>query len=285
MDRTESATNDTQTPERHAGQNPRIPEGQPLADSQASRPESLEQPLAERGEEHTTDNTPGMQEAANHEQEPLEQQGEQGTERGRKAAEDSREQDANETNETNPQANDSSSSGPNESEESGRELAPHDEHPVETRPGRFSGRMSISVDDDGRPLPERHPGAESETPGRGELRDPADDRTSRDYQEPNPEKRSRSREFLRGFVTKADNIQDAADKFTEPAQKKLERVHPTGQLSGERVNNDHIKAPDQSISIATTALGAVSTVIVLTQLGRQGFKLIQRIRDGENARN
>ncbi|WP_141584436.1 hypothetical protein [Actinomadura sp. WMMA1423] len=169
-----------------------------------------------------------------------------------------------------------------ESEESGTELAPHEEESTDIEPSRFAGSVKITLDRDGRPLPPERPGTDTETPGRGELRRPEDDRASRDYQEQDPDNPSRLRGELKRFFDKSGDTKNFVDKFSEPAQKTLERAKPTGQLCAARPNTDHIKASDQSVKYGDTVLGAVGTVIVFAEIVRLGANLARRTRRSEH---
>ncbi|GAA4390803.1 hypothetical protein GCM10023088_67170 [Actinomadura verrucosospora] len=187
------------------------------------------------------------------------------------------------TDEINPPDREAEQSG--EREESGTELAPHEEESTDLEPSRFAGRVTITLDREGRPVPPDHPDAESETPGRGELRRPEDDRASRDYQEENPDNRSRKRDLTRTMFTKADDVKDSADKLVEPGQKHLERVKPTGQICAARTNPDHIKSVDAKIQGGDITIGIVGTVVLAIEVGRQSVKVARRISRRENARN
>lgn len=184
------------------------------------------------------------------------------------------------TDESNPPDREAEQSG--EREESGTELAPHEEESTDLEPNRFAGRVTITLDREGRPVPPDHPDAESETPGRGELRRPEDDRASRDYQERDPDNPTPGKDVLRNFLLKADDAKDSAEKFTEPALKNLERIKPAGQ-STARPNTDHIKAPDNNIKSGDVLLGAVGGAIVLGEAIRLGIDLVRRVRRREHA--
>ncbi|MEV0662980.1 hypothetical protein ACIBI3_25250 [Actinomadura luteofluorescens] len=185
------------------------------------------------------------------------------------------------TDETDPP--DREAEKPAERGESGTELTPHEDESTDIEPSRFAGRVTITLDRDGRPIPPDRPDADTETPGRGELRRPEDDRASRDYQERKPDKLSRLRGELKKFVDRSDNTKDSVEKFSAPAQNKLERVKPTGQSCGARLNTDHIKAPDEKIKAGDTVLGAVGTVIVLTEIIRFGINIARNSRRREHA--
>ncbi|MBB6395963.1 hypothetical protein BKA00_002877 [Actinomadura coerulea] len=209
---------------------------------------------------------------------PPEAPGEQSDGHGRNAEDP---QSIEPTDETDPPDNEAELSG--ERDGSGTELAPHQEESTDVEPSRFSGRVTITLDRDGRPLPPEHPDADTETPGRGELRRPEDDRASRDYQERKPDKLSRLRGELKKFVDRSDDTKEFVDKFSAPAQKTLERVKPTGQSCGARLNTDHIKAPDEKIKAGDTVLGAVGTVIILTEIVRFGINIARNSRRREHA--
>ncbi|WP_329088712.1 hypothetical protein OG979_33015 [Actinomadura citrea] len=172
---------------------------------------------------------------------------------------------------------------PGEREESGTELEPHQEESTDLEPSRFAGQVTITLDRDGRPIPPDRPDADTEIPGHGELRRPEDDRASRDYQERKPDRISRLRGELKKFIDRSDDTREFVDKFSAPAQKTLERVKPTGQSCGARLNTDHIKAPDEKIKAGDTVLGAVGTVIVMTEIIRFGINIARNSRRREHA--
>ncbi|MEU9871268.1 hypothetical protein AB0C87_25890 [Actinomadura sp. NPDC048021] len=185
------------------------------------------------------------------------------------------------TDESNPPDREAEQAG--EREESGTELTPHEEESTGIETSRFAGQVTITLDRDGRPIPPDRPDADTETSGRGELRRPEDDRASRDYQERKPDKLSRLRGELKKFVDKSDDTKEFVEKFSAPAQKKLERVKPTGQLCGARLNTDHIKAPDEKVKAGDTVLGAVGTAIVVTEIIRFGINIARNSRRREHA--
>ncbi|MGI5208714.1 hypothetical protein ACQEU6_45000 [Spirillospora sp. CA-108201] len=185
------------------------------------------------------------------------------------------------TDETTPPDREAEQSG--EREESDTELAPHEEESTDIEPSRFAGQVTITLDRDGRPVPPDHPDADTETPGRGELRRPEDDRASRDYQERDPDNPTPGKDILRKFLLKAENAKDSGKTFTEPALKNFDRVKPTGQSCAAHPNTDHIKAPDQSIKSGDVLLGAVGTAIVLGEVVRLGLNLARRTRRREHA--
>ncbi|TMQ98964.1 hypothetical protein ETD83_18780 [Actinomadura soli] len=111
--------------------------------------------------------------------------------------------------------------------------------------------------------------------GRGELRDPSDDPADRDLRESDPERPSRGREGLRRFLNTAEDAKESLNKFSEPAEKNLERVEPTGQHSEARPDNDHISAPNHAAKAGDVTIGAVSTAIVLTEIVRHGVSYMR----------
>ncbi|WP_143227383.1 hypothetical protein [Actinomadura mexicana] len=128
-------------------------------------------------------------------------------------------------------------------------------------------------------------GARGGEPGRDELRRLEDDRASRDYQEENPDNRSRKRDLTRTMFTKADDVKDAADKLAEPGQKHLERVKPTGQICAARTNPDHIKSVDAKVQGGDITLGIVGTAVFVIEAGRQSIRVARRITGRDHARN
>ncbi|MEV4675541.1 MULTISPECIES: hypothetical protein [Actinomadura] len=248
-----------------------------------------EDPNSETGDRQTTDNPPPSsgETADNHgTQEP---HAEDDGDRGKKAEDDGTEQDPNETNETNPEAHpnpilsdvytDSSGQvhiepryGREQTSQPGTELARTE--PEGTEPAELPTREDLD------PV-----GAQGGDAGRGELRDPDDDPASRDYQESDPDNPSPSRERLRKFLNTASDAKDATNTYSETAQKNLERVQPTGQLSGARANNDQIRSPDQSAKAGDAVIGAVGAAIVVTEVVRSIINLARQARRREHADN
>ncbi|MFI8546327.1 hypothetical protein [Spirillospora sp. NPDC077959] len=279
-------------PARDPEQNPQIADGPPDG-GHPTRPESAEQPASpgndtatgaqdgEPGDRHTTDNTPAAPQEADQAPGTPELHGDQDDDRDRKAEEPESSEPADQNN---PPDRDTGQSG--ETEEPGRELAPNEANTteIEEEPRRFQGHITIPVDSDGRPIPPSRDNG-NDTPDHDEPRRPEDDPASRDLAESDPERRSRSRDFYRSFLAKADDTRSAADKFAEPAQNKLERVQPTGQLAGARNNYDQIKPVDQQIKSGNALVGAVGAVIVLSEAGRFGIKMMRKVRGSEDARN
>ncbi|MGP4028374.1 hypothetical protein [Actinomadura sp. 3N407] len=279
-------------PPQDSEQNSQTADGSP-DDGHRTRPESAEQPATpgndtgtgaqdgEPGDRHTTDNAPASPQEADQAPETPELHGDQDDDHDRKAEEPESSEPADQNN---PPDRDTDQSG--EAEEPGRELAPHEASTteVEEEPRRFQGRVTIPVDGEGRPIPSSRD-TENDTPDHGEPRRPEDDPASRDYQESDPDNPSRGREGLRRFLNKANDAKDATNKYSEPAQQNLERVQPTGQLSGARPNTDQVGPLHQSAKVGDAALGAVSTIIVLTQIARHGINLARQTRRRDHADN
>ncbi|MEU8804809.1 hypothetical protein [Spirillospora sp. NPDC048819] len=269
-------------------QNPQTADGSP-DDGQRTQPESAEQPATpgngaqdgEPGNRHTPDNAAASPQEADQAPGEPELHGDQDDDRDRKAEKPESSEPADQNN---PPDRDTDQSG--ETEEPGRELAPHEASSteVEVEPRRFQGHVTIPVDSDGRPIPSSRDTG-NDTPDHGEPRRPEDDPASRDYQESDPDNPSRGREGLRRFLNKANDAKDATNKYSEPAQQNLERVQPTGQLSGARPNTDQVGPLHQSGKVGDATLGAVSTVIVLTQIARHGINLARQTRRREHADN
>jgi hypothetical protein len=254
-----------------------------------------EAPASETGDaRRTTDTALSSPEETGETPGTREQRAEREGDGGSSAEDDGTGQLPKETSETNPEVSESAdesgaptrdSTQTNQRGELGRELAPHETEPVETEPGRFNGHIRMTVDNDGRPLPERHPGAGSDTPGRGELRDPEDDPEHRDYRDSGPEKPSKRLDLAREAFAEADNIKDSIDKLTDPAQKHLERVQPTGQTCGARPSHDHIRAEDSQLQIGNAAIGIFTAAVLAMEAGRAGVEMIRKLIRRNNDRN
>ncbi|MEO3830373.1 hypothetical protein [Actinomadura sp. B10D3] len=170
-----------------------------------------------------------------------------------------------------------------ETEELGRELSSHEENLPEPEPNPYRARITLRRDSDGNFIQESRFDVEDDTPDRAEPRDPEDDPALRDYRESDPESRSRTRDFMREFTSRADDIRDTADKTSEPAQKNFEEVRPTGQLCGSRPAGDQMKPPDNTVKGGSLVLAAAGTLIIVTEVGRVGLRAIQHMRGRENA--
>lgn len=127
-------------------------------------------------------------------------------------------------------------------------------------------------------------GARGGEPGRGELRNPEDDRASRNYQEGRPDRLSRARGELKKFLNNSQDAQDSVKTFAEPTLKNFEKVKPTGQHSGASPNADRIKAPDQTIKSGDAFIGFIGTAIILTETVRFGIKLVRQRRENADHR-
>ncbi|MCQ0010577.1 hypothetical protein [Actinomadura madurae] len=172
-----------------------------------------------------------------------------------------------------------------ETEEPGRELSTHEEKPPETEPNPYRARITLRRDSDGNFIQERRFDDEDDTPGRAEPRNPEDDPEFRDYQESDLESRSRIRDFMREFTSRAEDIRDSVDKTSEPAQKNFEEVRPTGQLCGSRPAEDQMKPPDNTVKGGSLVLAAAGGFIIVTEVGRVGLRTVQHMRGRENAGN
>lgn len=172
-----------------------------------------------------------------------------------------------------------------ETEEPGRELGTHEENLPEPEPNPYRARITLQRDSDGNFVQERRFDIEDDAPSRAEPRNPEDDPELRDYQESDPERQSRPRELYRTLITKTDDTKDIAEKFTDPAHKKLERVKPTGQLCGVRVIDDHIKSLDQPAKVGDATIGVLGTVVFTTEMARLGIKAVRRMKGRSDARN
>lgn len=282
-DRPESATDDTQTggraaePSGPADHNPQPPAEQSSADGRSPRPESPERPADEQGEPRTTDNAPGPRGTAGDEQEPRGSQGERDADHDKKAENDGSERNQNETNKTNP-----GGTGPVEQtsppsrdsvqssvrETSGTELAPHQENSVETEPGRFGGRVRIAIDSDGRPIPDRRPDAESDTPGRGDSlgEDPAE------RYEPDPENQSPLDRFLRTGVSRASDFQGIT-KADGSIVDALLRPPPTGKA--EVGTGPYMEPLQTNAATGNAALSLGLATVVAVDLTRRATRGIR----------
>ncbi|WP_165967051.1 hypothetical protein, partial [Actinomadura sp. 7K507] len=248
------------------------------------------------GNQPTTDNVPLSPE----EPDQNEETGQHDSGHDKKAEDTDAEPSPNEINETNREGKTSPTLLEVRSDSRGRinfepryrpdnaasaELAPREANMTEVEePGRFQGRIRMEFESDGRLIPpSRDTG--NDTPGHGEPRHPDDDPASRDYRASDPERRSRGREFMREFVTKSDDTKTSADKFAEPAQKKFERVEPTGQHSGARSNNDYIRPLDQPVKTGDAMVGGVALAIVFTEAFRYGARNLRKVRGSEHDSN
>lgn len=248
-----------------------------------------EDPNSETGDRQTTDNPPPSsgETADNHgTQEP---HAEDDGDRGKKAEDDGTEQDPNETNETNPEAHPNPILSDVYTDSSGQvHIEPRYGREQTSQPGTELARTEPETTEPAE-LPTREDldpvGAQGGDAGRGELRDPDDDPASRDYQESDPDNPSPSRERLRKFLNTASDAKDATNTYSETAQKNLERVQPTGQLSGARANNDQIRSPDQSAKAGDAVVGAVGAAIVVTEVVRSIINLARQARRREHADN
>uniref|UniRef100_UPI0026145C29 hypothetical protein n=1 Tax=Saccharomonospora sp. TaxID=33913 RepID=UPI0026145C29 len=237
-------------------------------------------PADEPDSQQSTDGGHTSPEAVTQDGEKSSPYGDQGTESDKKAPE-------SENGETvqHLDPSDRRSDPTREEDEPGKELTPQDENTTEVEePSRFAGRVTILVDSDGKPIPERRH-TETDDPNRGELRHPEDDRFSRDYQARAPERRSRRRDFLREFVTRADDTRDAADAVSKPAQRGLERVQPTGQSSGARPGPDQAGPREQPVKAGSALIGGVGMAIVLTEAIRYGIRSAKGMMEREHAGN
>ncbi|GAA1797853.1 hypothetical protein [Actinomadura chokoriensis] len=213
--------------------------------------------------------------------------GEQDGDHGKKGPEDDSKQNPSQTNRTNPEVPnlpdgstppDRNAPQSTENKNPGREVAPQQEAPVETEPSRFSGKVTIAVDSDGRPVPPDQEPVESEvgTRGRGEFGSPEDDPVDRDPREEDSERPSRRREVYRGIVDKPSDAKKSMDTFAEPAQRGVERVPPTGQHTGSRGNIDQFRAPDHAVKAGDAALGVAGVVIVAYETTRRSVNWIRQ---------
>ncbi|WP_339153953.1 hypothetical protein [Actinomadura luteofluorescens] len=127
-------------------------------------------------------------------------------------------------------------------------------------------------------------GARGGEPGRDELRDPEDDRASRDYQEGKPDKLSRARGELKKFLNDSQNAQNSVKTFAEPTIKAFEKVKPTGQQTRTSPNTDRMKTPDKAIKSGDAFIGFIGTAIVLTETVRFGIRLARQRRENADHR-
>ncbi|NEA27328.1 hypothetical protein [Actinomadura bangladeshensis] len=214
--------------------------------------------------------------------------GEQDGDHGKKGPEDDSAQNPDETNRTNPKvpepANESTppdrdAPQSTENKNPGRELAPQEEAPVETEPSRFSGKVMITIDSDGRPVPPDREPVESEvgTRGRGEFGSPEDDPADRDPSKTDPERSSRRDELRRGVFERPNDVKKSVDTLSEPIKHGFERVPPTGQHEGFNKNIDQFRPPDHPMQAGSVVLTAASAVIVLTEAGRRGTGAVRQM--------
>ncbi len=240
-------------------------------------------------DQRNTDDAPPPSEETDQSAGAPEPPGEYDGDHGKKGQEDGSEQDPDETNQTNPEApaNPIISNvytdgrgqvhvepryGREHTSEPGAEVARN--QPETTEPAQLPDREDLD--------PVGAQGGEAE---RGELRDPEDDPESRDYQDGDPDKPSRRLDLAREAFAKADDIKDSIEKLTDPAQKHLERVQPTGQTCGTRPNFDHIKAGDSQLQIGNAAIGIFTTGVLMVETGRMGVRLVRNLLGRNHDRN
>ncbi|MFB4311282.1 hypothetical protein [Actinomadura sp. GTD37] len=260
------------------------PETGDTDDGPASSPEAAEpgdpQPISEQQplSEETAENH-GTQEP----------RAEADGDRGKKAEDDGTEQDLNETNETNPEAHANPILSDVYTDGSGQvHVEARYGREQTARPGTESARNEPETTEPAE-LPTREDldpaGAQAGDAGRGEPRDPDDDPASRDYQESDPDSPSPGRDSLRRFLNTASDAKDATNTYSETAQKNLERVQPTGQLSSARPENDQMRSSDQSANVGDAVVGAVGAAIVVTEVVRSIVNLARQARGREHADN
>ena len=172
-----------------------------------------------------------------------------------------------------------------EEEEPGKELTPQDENTTEVEePSRFAGRVTILVDSDGKPIPERRH-TETDDPNRGEPRHPEDDPVDRNPL--NPEKRSRRRELLKEAIQESGDIIKATDKAVNAASDMLDfKPPPTGEPCTARDAGPYIEPTSQPpVKAGTAAYGILGAAILLTQVGRLSAGIAREIRGRDRASN
>ncbi|SNS44646.1 hypothetical protein SAMN05443665_100482 [Actinomadura meyerae] len=298
----EQSSQGTEAPADGTGAQAGDTEAQPSAEDgeaedQMSPPEAEEgneqppsQPSAsETGERQTADSTSSSSEETAEDHGAPEPHTEDTGGRGKKAEDDGTQQNPNEVNETSPEAHPNPILSDVYTDSSGQvQVEPRYGREQSGRPGAELVRNETQTTDPVE-LPTREDldpvGAQGGETGRGELREPDDDPASRDYQESDPDNPSPGRDSLRRFLNTASDAKDAASTYSETAQKNLERVQPTGQLSGARADKEHIGPPDQSVKVGDAVVGAVGATIVVTEVVRSIINLARQTRRREHADN
>jgi hypothetical protein len=223
--------------------------------------------------------------------------GEDEGDHGKNGQDNGSEQDPEETNRINPEAPepvrvstppDRETPQSGENRDPGGELAPQRENPVEAEPGRFSGKMTITIDSDGRPiLPDREPTEpEVGTRGRGEFGSPENDPADRDPRKEDSERLSRRREFRRGIFDQPGDVKKSVDTLADPIRSSFDRVPPTGQHSGVHNNADQFKSPHHPLQAGNTILAAAGAAIIMLEGTRRGTKVARQLmrRNHDNNR-
>ncbi|MES9543697.1 hypothetical protein [Actinomadura sp. NPDC000600] len=185
--------------------------------------------------------------------------------------------------ETNPPGREAEQSG--EGEESGTDLAPHEEGSTDLEPRRFAGNVKITLDRDGRPLPPDRPDVDTETPGRGELRDPDDDPEYRDVQERDPDRPLSLKDRRREMLKAAANLKKAVDENVKPAFEQFDSRPPRTEPCTARKNSDHIRSVDQPVKAGDAMVGVVSGVVVAVEMTRRSVQYLKRQMGREHASN
>ncbi|GAA0555386.1 hypothetical protein [Actinomadura livida] len=115
-----------------------------------------------------------------------------------------------------------------ETDEPGTALAPQEERTEEIEEaGRFEGRIRITFDNDGRPIPPSRD-ADNDNADHGELQRPEDDPVDRSPNEPDPENQSPLDRFLRIGVSRAEDFESVAKTDGKLVDAFL-RPPPTGK--------------------------------------------------------
>ncbi len=243
---------------------------------------------AHTSDRRTTDSAPAPSQGAGEAPRTHDASGEGASDHGRKAEDDGAERSPNETNEMNPEVTEPGDESTPPSRDSGRsgegegprrDLAPHEENPVETEPSRFGGQLRMSVDSDGRPvLPNRDPvEPEVGTRGRGEFGSPESDPADRDPRQEDSERLSRRRELRRGIFDQPDNVKDSVDTFADPIRTSFDRVQPTGHHTGVHNNMDQFKSPDHPLQAGNIVLTAAGATIIILEGTRRGAKIVRQL--------
>jgi hypothetical protein len=215
--------------------------------------------------------------------------GEHDGDHGKKGQDDNSEQDPDETNWTNPEVPGNPIISNVHTDSRGQvHVEPRYGREHTGEPGTELVRTQSETTEPAQ-LPDHEEldpvGAEGGESGRGELRDPEDDPERRDYQARNPDRPSKRLDLAREAFAEIDNIKDSIDKLTDPSQKHLEQVQPTGQTCGARPNFDHIKSGDSPLQIGNAAIGIFTTGVLVVEAGRRGVGLVRDLLGRDHDRN